>query len=296
MAISVFDLFKVGIGPSSSHTVGPMRAAYSFAHHLVSRNLIAEVTALEVDLYGSLAATGRGHGTFTAILLGLEGYEPNKILQSEVAEVLARFENGSPLLLADRITKSALVAKHPATSTLETSTLSAQKEIVFGVDDMVLRPLTILPRHTNGMKLRALDRAGNTILDETYFSVGGGFIIKEGAEDAVLDRLENEISSHPYPFTTAAKLLEHCNSAGLSVAEVMLANELTHRSEAEIRSGLTHIWEVMEECKDSALLREGVLPGGLNVRRRAPEWHRKMVEKDPDRDPVYWQEWVNLVA
>lgn len=276
MAISVFDLFKVGIGPSSSHTVGPMRAAYTFAHHLVAKNLLKELATITVDLYGSLAATGKGHSTFTAVLLGLEGYEPDKILPAEVAAVLDRLDSGAPLQLADR--------------------LGARKDVAFGVADIVLRPLTVLPTHTNGMKFAALDDRGESLIEETYFSVGGGFIIKEGAEEAVLERLEHEIAVHPYPFVTGAKLLEHCKNSGLSIAGVMLANELTHHSESEIRAGLQHIWNVMEECKDSALTRVGVLPGGLNVRRRAPEWHKKLLAADPERDPHFWQEWVNLVA
>lgn len=277
MAISVFDLFKVGIGPSSSHTVGPMRAAQTFVGHLVSQGLLANTWTIGVDLYGSLAATGKGHGTFTAVMLGLEGFAPDTILPDEVEATLARQDTAGTVRLGAELTDEP-------------------REIEYRVDDMVLRPLTVLPFHTNGMKFVAYDKQGTALLDETYFSVGGGFIVREGSEDQVADKLEEAINEKPYPFTTGAELLEHCVTGNMSFAEVMLANEMVNRSEQEVRNGLSHIWQVMEGCKDAALTREGVLPGGLNVRRRAPEWHRKLTEADPDRNPLFWQEWVNLVA
>ena len=277
MAISVFDLFTVGIGPSSSHTVGPMRAAHAFAAELSRRGLAGSVAELRVDLYGSLAATGRGHGTFTAVLLGLEGCDPETVLPEEVECALERIERTGELRFAELLGEGS-------------------SSVRFGVDAIVLHPLTVLPRHSNGMRFAALDTAGRVQEEQTYFSVGGGFIIREGAEEAVLERLEQALAEQPYPFTTAAELLGHCEENGLSIAEVMLANERATRGEAEIRAGLGRIWEVMEACKDSALTRSGVLPGGLKVRRRAPEWHRRLSEQDPDRDPAFWQEWVNLVA
>lgn len=277
MAISVFDLFKVGIGPSSSHTVGPMRAAQTFAHHLAQRSHLEHTASLAVDLYGSLAATGAGHGTFTAVLLGLEGYEPDKILPDEVDEALARMSETGIVRLADNVA-------------------DAPQLIAFTVEDMTQRPLTVLPFHTNGMTFKAIDAGGETLLEETYFSVGGGFIVREGAEDRVADQLEEAVNEKPFPFTTGAELLDHCEKNDMTFASVMLANELVKRSETEVREGLSHIWSVMEQCKDAALTRTGVLPGGLNVRRRAPEWHRKLTESDPDRNPIFWQEWVNLVA
>lgn len=277
MAISVFDLFKVGIGPSSSHTVGPMRAAHLFVAHLERAGQLDAVRGLRVDLYGSLAATGKGHGTFTAVLLGLEGYDPETVLPDEVDRSLARIEQTGLLRLGEQL------GRDPVT-------------IEFGVPDMVLHPLTVLPRHTNGMRMGVIDADGALIDEQTYFSVGGGFIIREGAEDEVLDRLESTVSELPYPFTTAVELLQHTRTSGLTIAGVMLENEKSLRDEAEVRAGLHHIWEVMEGCKNSALDRTGLLPGGLNVRRRAPEWHRRLSEQDPTRDPRYWQEWTNLVA
>ena len=290
MAISVFDLFTVGIGPSSSHTVGPMRAAHSFVAALEHRGELAEVTDLRIDLYGSLAATGKGHGTFTAVLLGLEGYEPHTVLPSEVDSALDRITSTGVLRLGAMLPAARLQPVPTAPS------LPPRPSIHYSVERMILHPLTVLPRHTNGMRFSALAADGSTIDEELYFSVGGGFIIREGAEHAVLDRLESSIAEKPYPFRTGAELLAHSTNTNKSIAEVMLANELVARSEDEVRAGLSHIWSVMEACKNAALERTGVLPGGLNVRRRAPEWHRRLSERDPARDPVYWQEWVNLVA
>ncbi|WP_125098861.1 L-serine ammonia-lyase [Leucobacter chromiireducens] len=286
MAISVFDLFSVGIGPSSSHTVGPMRAAHRFATHLRESGILPGVAGLRVDLYGSLAATGHGHGTLTAVLLGLEGCDPETVLPAEVDAALARMERDGTVLLGERL------GPEPGTPPGH----AVAHAIPFRASDIVLRPLTVLPTHTNGMTLGVTDAAGELLLEETYFSVGGGFIVREGAEERVQDQLESTLAELPYPFTTAAELLQYSEETGLSLAGLMLENEKAHRSEAEVRDALCHIWDVMEACKDSALERTGVLPGGLNVRRRAPEWHRRLSEQDPDRDPVYWQEWINLVA
>lgn len=276
MAISAFDLFSIGIGPSSSHTVGPMRAAQRFAAGLVEGQLAEATTDLQIDVYGSLAATGKGHGTFTAVLLGLEGFEPDRILPEQVEERLEDIAASGTLRLA--------------------AELGARKDLSYSVEDMIQRPLTILPRHTNGIRFQALDASNGVLLDETYYSVGGGFIVRDGDEDAAAAELDEVNEEIPYPFTTAARLLEHCNSSEMGIADVMLANELIYRSREEIRAGLLHIWEVMEECKDSAIAREGLLPGGLKVRRRAPDWHERLTKEDKDRDPRYWQEWVNLVA
>ncbi|SED80480.1 L-serine dehydratase [Arthrobacter alpinus] len=272
MSVGVFDLFSVGIGPSSSHTVGPMRAAAAFARELAAKGLLESVASVRVDLYGSLAATGRGHGTMTAVLLGLEGREPELILPAEVESRLAAFATGEPLLLGGSVALS------------------------YGADDIILHPLTILPRHTNGVKFSVGDEAQTLLHEATYFSVGGGFIIREGAVDEAVAELESSKALLPYPFRTAAELLAHCETTGGNFSDVMLANELVERSEDEVRSGLLHIRDVMEECKDASLTREGLLPGGLGVRRRAPGWHKRLREEDTDRDPKFWQEWVNLVA
>ncbi|WP_432245640.1 L-serine ammonia-lyase [Arthrobacter sp. G.S.26] len=272
MAVGVFDLFSVGIGPSSSHTVGPMRAAAVFAEELKASGDLGQVASLRVDLYGSLAATGHGHGTMTAILLGLEGYHPEQILPEEVEERLAGIA---------------------ATGTLQ---LAGAVPLPYGVADMVLRPLTILPRHTNGLTFTVSDAGGNVLHQATFFSVGGGFIVREGEETAAQQELDASKEELPLPFRTAAELLAWCQAKGLSIGEIMLVNEEASRTEQEIRDGLLHIHAVMETCVETSLKREGLLPGGLKVRRRAPGWHARLMKEDKDRDPKYWQEWVNLVA
>jgi L-serine dehydratase len=272
MAVGVFDLFSIGIGPSSSHTVGPMRAAAVFSEELKASGKLADVASLRVDLYGSLAATGHGHGTLTAILLGLEGFHPELILPDEVEERLAAIAETGTLLLAGAV------------------------QLPYGVKDMVLRPLTVLPRHTNGMTFTVSDAGGEVLHTATFFSVGGGFIVREGEEDAALKELAESKKELPLPFRTAAELLEHCRAQGLSIGDVMLVNERASRSEEDIRAGLLHIYSVMEGCVEVSLKREGLLPGGLKVRRRAPDWHERLLKEDKDRDPMYWQEWVNLIA
>ncbi|MGY2743667.1 L-serine ammonia-lyase [Arthrobacter sp. UYCu723] len=272
MAVGVFDLFSIGIGPSSSHTVGPMRAAAVFAGELKASGDLDRVASLRVDLYGSLAATGRGHGTMTAILLGLEGYHPERILPDEVEERLAAIA---------------------ATGTLN---LAGEVPLPYGESDMVLRPLTILPRHTNGMTFTVSDAGGGVLHGATFFSVGGGFIVREGEEEAAQKELDESKKELPLPFRTAAELLGHCSAKGLSIGEIMMVNERASRSEQEIREGLLHIYSVMEGCVAVSLKRKGLLPGGLKVRRRAPDWHERLLKEDTDRDPKYWQEWVNLIA
>ncbi|AXJ10044.1 L-serine ammonia-lyase [Arthrobacter sp. PM3] len=276
MAVGVFDLFSIGIGPSSSHTVGPMRAAAVFAEELQASGDLAKVASLRVDLYGSLAATGHGHGTMTAILLGLEGYHPEKILPAEVEDRLAAIAGTGTLHLAGAGGQGV--------------------PLPYGVQDMVLRPLTVLPRHTNGMTFTVSDTDGSVLHQATFFSVGGGFIVREGEEDAAQQELDASKKDLPLPFRTAAELLGRCQSKGLSIGQIMLINERASRTEEEIREGLLQIWSVMEGCVEVSLKREGLLPGGLKVRRRAPDWHERLLKEDKDRDPKYWQEWVNLIA
>ena len=275
MPISVFDLFTVGIGPSSSHTVGPMRAAASFVDLVEDR--IEDVAALEVDVYGSLAATGRGHGTFDAILLGLEGCRPDVVLPDEVDERTARMAETGIVRFGDRV------------------------EIPFAVADMRQRPLTVLERHTNALELRVRTATGEQLAHEIYYSVGGGFVVTQSDEEAAVLGTEAGGSARepatPYDFRTGDELLEIANREGLDIWQVMLANELgAGRTEQEIRDGLLHIAKVMEECAANSLDRSGHLPGGLSVRRRAHDWSLRLKEEDPDHDPRYYQEWVNLIA
>src|SRR6476661_8470610 len=196
MAVGVFDLFSIGIGPSSSHTVGPMRAAAVFAEELKASGKLADVASLRVDLYGSLAATGHGHGTMTAILLGLEGFHPEQILPEEVEGRLAAIAETGTLQLAGSV------------------------PLPYGVQDMVLRPLTVLPRHTNGMTFTVSDEHGAELHRATFLSVGGGFIVREGEEDAAQQELGESKKELPLPFRTAAELVGHCAGTGLGISDV----------------------------------------------------------------------------
>ncbi|TGD10473.1 L-serine ammonia-lyase [Brevibacterium sp. S111] len=298
MPLSVFDLFTVGIGPSSSHTVGPMRAGSSFIHLL--GDALGSVADLRVDVFGSLAATGAGHGTFDAILIGLEGCRPDLIEANELTARRTRMSETGTIILGDSTGNGV--------------------EIALTEDDMVKRPLTVLPRHTNALTITAFDSTGQTLAEETYYSVGGGFVTSEteflekeksaeaGAEDgpessefAVADSVvEAELESYseelPYPFHSGAELLERCRENDMSIAEIMHANELSMWDEDEIRHGLLHIYSVMEECASASLDRSGYLPGGLKVRRRAHDWYLKLKAEDPNHDPGYYLEWVNLIA
>lgn len=270
--LSSFDLFTVGIGPSSSHTVGPMRAAASFAADLSEHGMLDSVASLSVRLYGSLAATGAGHGTMSAVLIGLEGKLPDQVLPAEMETILERIANSGMLQLA------------------------GTREVPFTEPEIALHPLTVLDGHPNGMKFAALGSDGSPVLEATYFSIGGGFIYREGDNRDGSPSAGQAVAADPLPFRTGAQLLAHCRTEGLSFSGVMLRNELSRRTEEEVTSGLLHIRDVMDECKNNSLERTGNLPGTLNVRRRAPDWHARLLREDLDRDPAYWQEWVNLVA
>ncbi|KNY05235.1 L-serine ammonia-lyase [Microbacterium sp. GCS4] len=268
-AVGVFDLFTVGIGPSSSHTVGPMKAAADFAASLEARDLLLRVSTLRVEIFGSLAATGAGHGTFTAVLLGLTGARSDEITPDEVAARL------------DEITRTGTVA------------LAGQHPIPCAVEDFVLRPLTVHPRHTNALSFTAADATGTALATETYFSVGGGFIVREGGEPGSTSTAGDVL---PWPFSSGAELLARCEEAGLAVSAVMRENERARRPDDEIHAGLRHIWDVMESSVRSSIGRDGVLPGGLKVRRRAGAWAARLAAEDPDHGHEHWQQRVNLIA
>lgn len=316
MPLSVFDLFTVGIGPSSSHTVGPMRAASRFLTLLGDR--LGSVRDIRVDVFGSLAATGAGHGTFDAILLGLEGCSPETVEANELSARRTRMAETGTILLGDSSPATAGgPGDGPAAGSSPADGGSRGVEIAFTEDDMVKRPLTVLPRHTNAMTLTAFGADGDVLAEETYYSVGGGFVTSEtefqekeraaeatagedvtfAVSDAVVEaQLQAHAEELPYPFHSAAELLQRCRDNDLSIAELMLANEKTMRDEEEIRDGLLHIYSVMEECASSSLDRSGYLPGGLKVRRRAHDWYLRLKAEDPDRNPKYYLEWVNLIA
>jgi L-serine dehydratase len=277
MAISVFDLFKIGIGPSSSHTVGPMRAAAMFARSLESDGLAERVATLRVELFGSLGATGHGHGSLPAVVLGLLGEDPETVDPSATAAIVDRVRQRGKLTLGG----SASVA--------------GAREIDFDVDnDIVLHRRKRLPFHSNAMVFTAQDAAGSELSRRTYYSVGGGFVL--GEDQAGGPQLVPDAAAVPYPFATGAELLTRTRSSGLPISGVMLANELARKDEAVVRSGLLRIWSVMQECVAAGCEAGGVLPGGLKVRRRARNLRDKLERTSEVTDPLYAMEWVTLYA
>ena len=272
VAISVFELFRIGIGPSSSHTVGPMRAARTFALGLESQGLLDRVASVRVELYGSLGATGKGHGSDKAVILGLEGDEPDKV---DPATIPARVE------AARREASIALLGR---------------KRVALPEANLVFHRTRSLPFHPNGMTFAALDAAGAALHEKTYYSVGGGFVVDESATGA--ERVKADDTVLPYPFSTGAEMLAQCEKHGLSISSLMLENEKAWRSEADIRAGLLAIWEAMQECVRRGCREEGTLPGGMKVKRRAAELYRKL-SGSPEaglRDPLTAMDWVNLYA
>ncbi|SCL62870.1 L-serine ammonia-lyase [Micromonospora chersina] len=269
--ISVFDLFSVGIGPSSSHTVGPMRAARTFVAGLKADGQLADVTRVQAELFGSLGATGHGHGSDRAVLLGLEGESPETVDTDSVGPRVERIRVQRRL------------------------SLLGSQEIDFDPDrDLVLHRRRSLPYHPNGMTFAAFDAAGEQVRERTYYSVGGGFVVDEAAAGA--DRIKPDSTRVRHPFLTGAELLRVTTDTGLSISEVMLANELSWRSEADVRAGLLEIWRVMRECVENGCARDGVLPGGLKVRRRAAELRRSLEAEGDANDPLHAMDWVTLFA
>ncbi|MFC9117324.1 MULTISPECIES: L-serine ammonia-lyase [Streptomyces] len=269
MAISVFDLFSIGIGPSSSHTVGPMRAARMFARRLRNEDLLNSVASVRAELYGSLGATGHGHGTPKAVLLGLEGDSPRTVDVESADERVEKIKDGGRI---------RLLGEHEIGFTYD--------------DDLVLHRRKALPYHANGMTLWAYDASGAELLAKTYYSVGGGFVVDEDAVGA--DRIVLDDTVLKYPFRTGDELLRLTKETGLSISALMLENERAWRTEQEIREGLLEIWRVMRACVERGMSREGILPGGLKVRRRAATTARKLrSEGDPQ---ALAMEWITLYA
>ncbi|MEU1190412.1 L-serine ammonia-lyase [Streptomyces sp. NPDC005859] len=269
MAISVFDLFSIGIGPSSSHTVGPMRAARMFARRLRSEGLLDSAASVRCELYGSLGATGHGHGTPKAVLLGLEGSSPRTVDVEGADDRVEQIKESGRL---------RLLGSH---------------EVPFSFDDdLVLHRRKALPYHANGMTIWAHDAQGAELLSKTYYSVGGGFVVDEDAVGA--DRIKLDDTVLKYPFRTGDELLRLAKETGLSISSLMLENERAWRTEDEIRAGLLEIWQVMRACVSRGMSREGILPGGLRVRRRAAMTARQLrAEGDP---LALSMEWITLYA
>ena len=277
MAVSVFDLFKIGIGPSSSHTVGPMRAARLFARHLDHDGLLERTARVQAHLYGSLGATGKGHGSDKAVLLGLAGHEPDSVDVDAVPALLA------PMRKQGRL---ALLGRH---------------EVAFvEKDDLKFHRRESLPLHANGMRFLAFDGGGAELCRSTYYSVGGGFVVSEAvaADGSRHKAVVPDVSVLPYPFHSGEELLLRTQDVGGSIAAVMRRNERHWRSDAEIDAGLLQIWQVMQACVKRGCATDGVLPGGFKVKRRAPQLHRDLTS-NPEaalRDPLQVMDWVNLYA
>ena len=274
MAVSTFDLFKIGIGPSSSHTVGPMRAAARFVERWLEQpGRLQEVVRVRAEVFGSLALTGRGHGTDKALLMGLEGHLPNLIDPDLIPAALLRIRGEKKLLLG---------GKH---------------EIAFDEKrDLAMNKRQKLPYHTNGMRFTAFDASDEVIATRDYYSVGGGFVVNQ--DDAASDRIVADETPLPYPFHSGDELLAQSRDSGLSIARLMFENEKSWRSEEEVKAGLREIWNAMQSCVARGIRQEGTLPGGLHVTRRAPALFNELSSKPEAamRDPLTTLDWVNLYA
>lgn len=273
MALSVFDIFKIGIGPSSSHTVGPMRAANRFVGSLQNQGLLTQTQRVQLELYGSLGATGKGHGTDKAVLLGLEGADPETV---DIASIPARLQT------IHSQQQIHLLAEHCIPFHATT--------------DLLFNRRKTLPYHANGLQFSAFNTQGHGLLSKTYYSVGGGFVVNPD-EDAPATHIVPDTTLLPYPFSTGSQLLAHCRHTGFSISQLMLHNELIWRTETDIRQGLLHIWHIMQACVQRGCQTEGILPGGLKVKRRAALLYRKLQhEIDLNNAPLGAMDWVNLFA
>ena len=270
--VSLFQLFSIGIGPSSSHTVGPMRAARQFVTQLGD---LEELGSITVELFGSLAMTGTGHATDIATILGLEGYKPEEIDPSQIAEILSRIEKSGFLRVLGK-------ARIPFTM---------QQHLIFHKGKS-------LPFHPNAMRFIAKDIAGKELSSTIYYSTGGGFVVTHEQAFKTESVASDEESSVPYPFRTAAELLEHCKQTDKMIYELVLENEKSWRNESEIYAGIFKIWNVMQDCVKRGCVQEGILPGGLEVKRRAANLYRELSKNGADliNDPSEIFDWVSLYA
>jgi L-serine dehydratase len=265
---SILDLFKIGIGPSSSHTVGPMRAACRFLAELESSCGLCGVASVTIHLYGSLALTGKGHGTDRAVVLGLIGEAPDQVDPAAVGTKLSEIRARRHL---------SLLGKHSIHFDAET--------------DLVFHPNEVLPGHSNAMRFVAYDSERRELASRIFYSIGGGFILAEGEQASQVSSREPV----PYPFRSAADLLRLGEQHQKPIWALVLENEKTFRSEEEIELGVHRIWQVMKECTDRGLRTEGILPGGLDVRRRAPQLYRALSDREGG-DPLTVVDWINLFA
>ena len=270
--ISVFDMFSIGIGPSSSHTVGPMRAGKAFCVQLKEQGLFEQTDELKVELFGSLGQTGKGHGTGKAVILGLQGYAPESINVNLVDALLIKVNEEQSLAL------------------------DGEKPVRFGREGaIVFHRRKTLPLHANGLTFHAL-RGQQIIASQSFYSIGGGFILRE--EDFHKEKvsaLQHDAQPVPYSFSSAAQLLSLCKEHGLCISSLMLKNEQVFQTQTEIKQKLWHIWQVMQECVQNGIKNEGILPGGLKVTRRAPKLYSRL-QNEHSTDPMQAMDWVNLFA
>lgn len=266
--ISIFELFSIGMGPSSSHTVGPMRAAYRFANNLD----LSKVQRLEINLYGSLALTGMGHGTHTAVLLGTMGEKPESVDTETVTQRVEKIYHDK---------KINLLGKHLID-------FDPEKDLIWHKSES-------LPFHSNGMEFKALNASGEYVAHQKLYSIGGGFIVSE--EEMAKDVRHHEERSFPYPYDSADALMKLCSQHNMTISQIMMANERVWRPEAEVRSGILKIWEVMNDSIERGCRREiDILPGGLKIRRRAPGLFIKLQEKLAKNEHTNDMDWLSVFA
>lgn len=270
MAVSLFQIFSIGIGPSSSHTVGPMRAARQFMLDIKNNGRLDEVDNVRVELFGSLAMTGEGHATDIAVLLGIEGDSPESVDPTSVPH------------------RHNAILNHSTIHLLKERVVSFHKET-----DLIFHKGRRLPYHSNAMRFKAFDEEGRELYKQIFYSVGGGFIVDHEQIYAPPSVKENSV---PYPFKTAEELLSHCKREGKTIAQIVLENEKTWRTEQQIREGILRIWTVMQSCVQSGCETEGVLPGGLNVKRRAAALYKKLKANPKSKDPSIVFDWISLYA
>ena len=267
--ISTFDMFKIGVGPSSSHTVGPMNAGKSFIDELAAGGFLPQITRLTVDLYGSLSLTGKGHATDVAVIMGLAGNRPDSVDIDAMQPFMRAVERSGLLSVAQ-----------------------GEAEVPFSLSDDVIFHNEALPRHENGMRFTAWGKEG-ILFSKTYYSTGGGFIVEESKFGQEFE-VEQPV---PYPFNSASELVQQCKEHGLSISGLMMQNELALRSQSEIDTGLTRIWHVMRTGIERGMNTEGVLPGPMNVPRRAVALRRQLVSSDStSSDPMNVIDWINMFA
>jgi L-serine dehydratase len=273
--VSVFDIFKIGLGPSSSHTVGPMKAALNFAQGLVEQGLLDQVARIRVNLYGSLAATGKGHGSDVAVQMGLMGFTPETVDTEKIPNWILQIQQNGRLHLLEK------------------------KEIIFGeITDICYLKKETLPHHTNGMCFFAFDASGKLLNERIFYSVGGGFVVEQNSQGIL--QIVEKTTHVPYPFKSASDLLSLCDTHQLSIAQIVFQNELANaveqvNKEENLRANMLNLWHVMRACMDRGMKTEGLLPGGLKILRRAPTLYQQLQQGKQD-DHFAAMDWVNAFA